>query len=471
MSLKELIYNSREKTWFQIFYGISLIVIILSLFVFNSYSIIDRYNGSSEVASYQEAFTVAKTVGGFLKEDLDNEERFEARLKMLMAKNSKITSASILQKVDVNKNEFEIVASSFPDDIGKKTDFEFYQMAWNKNEDDGIAVSSKEFNKRYSNGENINVRELNQGGNFYLTVVPLYNDNGEKKYLLSLSVSNKAIESLMSENTYRSMRNTAISVAFIFLLLSFILKLWDYALLYRKTKEVDKMKDEFISMASHELRTPVTGIKGFLSMVLDGSMGTVDDKARKGLEIVAAAAERLNILVEDILNISRIEQGRLKIEMMPTEIGDIVKDVVVELKVQADQKNLALNYMPLTDKIISINIDKERLKQILINLIGNSIKYTEKGSIDVRVEAIDNYKKLAIKIKDTGIGISATDKVRLFEKFYRVRNSKTAEIVGTGLGLWIVKQLVELQNGKIDIDSIENVGTQFTVSFPIVKKV
>lgn len=469
MGLRDAINNARERTWFQMGYGVSLIIVIVSLFLYNSYSIINRYNKGTEAALYQDVFSTAKTVAGFLRDDLNNPDKFDENIRTLLDKNPKINSASIMRKSNDTTNEFEIVASSFPEDINKKTTVVFYQMAWNGLEDNGVVISSKDVATQYADSASLNIKELSQTGNYYLTIVPLFNENNERQYILSLTVNNKIIDDLMSENAYKSLRNTAISVFIIFLLLSFILKLWDYAHLYRKTQEVDKMKDEFISMASHELRTPVTGIKGFLSMVLDGSMGTVDDKARKGLEIVASAAERLNALVEDILNISRIEQGRLKIEMVPTEISGTVKNIITEMKVLADQKNLILNYKPLIDKIVSINIDPERLKQILIDLIGNAIKYTEKGSIDVLVELTDRDKKLAIKIKDTGIGISAADKVRLFEKFYRIRNAKTAEIAGTGLGLWIVKQLVELQNGKVDIDSIEGVGTQFTVSFPVVK--
>ncbi|MCK4525411.1 MAG: ATP-binding protein, partial [Candidatus Andersenbacteria bacterium] len=135
----------------------------------------------------------------------------------------------------------------------------------------------------------------------------------------------------------------------------------------------------------------------------------------------------------------------------------------------ADEKKLLLEYKEPKEKLPLVLADPERLKQALINLIGNSIKYTEKGSIEVTTK-IEN-DKLEIKIADTGIGMSAEDQKHLFEKFHRVQNEKTAKIIGTGLGLWITKQIVELMNGKIYLESMKDVGTQVTVKLNLVKKI
>jgi len=247
-------------------------------------------------------------------------------------------------------------------------------------------------------------------------------------------------------------------------------RLFEYAALYRKLKEVDQMKDEFISMASHELRTPVTSIRGYLSMVLDGSFGAVSDIVKKNIILVQGSADRLAVLIEDLLNVSRIEQGRMEIKPVPTEITRIIKDILSELKVQSDQKKLSLTFKPFTEVLPLISIDSDRLKQVLINLVGNSIKYTMQGSVEVIVDAKDNGKSLSIKIKDTGIGMPAKSRERLFEKFYRVQNEKTKNITGTGLGLWITKRIVEMMAGNIAVDSIEGVGTQVTVEFPVCRE-
>jgi len=150
------------------------------------------------------------------------------------------------------------------------------------------------------------------------------------------------------------------------------------------------------------------------------------------------------------------------------DVSQIIKDTVAELKIQADEKKLSLQYKLHRDHLPLIRVDSERFKQVLINLIGNAIKYTEKGGVEVITEEKDKGKMLEINIKDTGIGMSAKAQQRLFEKFYRVQNEKTADVVGTGLGLWITKKIVEMMRGSIRVSSIENVGTQATLRFPIV---
>jgi signal transduction histidine kinase len=243
--------------------------------------------------------------------------------------------------------------------------------------------------------------------------------------------------------------------------------LFEYSILYNKVKEVDKMKDEFISMASHELRTPITIIKGYTAMVLENATG-LSEQGKGDLKIISNSADRLSNLIEDMLNVSRIEQGRLKIELKPIDIMPIIEETVKEFKIQADQKNLKLNYLLEPNSKSIVEIDKDRLKQVLVNLIGNSIKYTPSGSVEIKI--FNREKNLIILIKDTGIGMSAKEREHLFEKFYRVKNKKTEEISGTGLGLWITKQIVELMNGAIFVDSMENIGTQITIELPLTEK-
>jgi len=135
---------------------------------------------------------------------------------------------------------------------------------------------------------------------------------------------------------------------------------------------------------------------------------------------------------------------------------------------QAKEKGLSLNFEVIENTNDLINVDKDKLKQVLINIIGNSIKYTNEGSVDVKISNKED--NLVISIKDTGIGMSAKEREHLFEKFYRIKNKKTQDVVGTGLGLWITKQIVEMMKGSIFVDSIEEVGTQVTIQFPLIKK-
>ncbi|MDD3386332.1 MAG: HAMP domain-containing sensor histidine kinase [Candidatus Pacebacteria bacterium] len=144
----------------------------------------------------------------------------------------------------------------------------------------------------------------------------------------------------------------------------------------------------------------------------------------------------------------------------------IIEKIIDEMSIQAKQKNLNLFLEKNNEVKDLIEIDEDRFRQVLINLIGNAIKYTNSGSVEVKT--FNKNDNLIITIKDTGIGMNTKERERLFEKFYRVKNKKTEDVVGTGLGLWITKQIVELMKGSISVDSIEDVGTQITLEFPLI---
>jgi signal transduction histidine kinase len=306
----------------------------------------------------------------------------------------------------------------------------------------------------------------------WIVASPLHDESGRSQVLVGLSVSLKLMDEFTKPVLMRSIIILIITVIIVMLLLFGNARLFEYALLYNKIKQVDQMKDEFISMASHELRTPITVIDGYATLMLEDKTGQIvlSDKAKENLQLMKDSADRLKVLIEDLLNVSRIEQGRLKMDPRPTDVNPIIENIVKELSHSAEEKHLQLIYKATNKKLPQINIDPERLKQILINLVGNAIKYTPSGSVLISTVISTKNNQLEIRIKDTGIGMSAKDRERLFEKFYRVQNQKTADINGTGLGLWITKQLVEKMDGEILIDSIEGVGTQVSLHFPIIKK-
>jgi signal transduction histidine kinase len=228
------------------------------------------------------------------------------------------------------------------------------------------------------------------------------------------------------------------------------------------------MKDDFISIASHELKTPMAAIKGYISMIFEGVGGKVDQKAKEHLEKAFANVKRLDVLVTELLDVSRLEQGRMQFDMQPMDISVVIKQVNSELQVKAEEKKLKLTYQEMPKPTVKIFADADRLAQIFDNVIGNAIKYTLKGGVTIshKIES----DKLYTIIKDTGIGMSPEDRKRLFEKFYRIQNEKTMDIPGTGLGLWITKEIVHRMNGEIYADSMENIGSQFTIVFPIIKE-
>jgi signal transduction histidine kinase len=237
----------------------------------------------------------------------------------------------------------------------------------------------------------------------------------------------------------------------------------DYTVLYKKLKEIDSLKDDFISMASHELRTPLTIIRGYAEELSEFDLENPDFKT--SVERIDIAARQLDNLVGDMLDVSRIEQGRMKIEFSEVSPAAILSDVVSGLLNVAESKGLklTLNHQLGQHKI---NVDPDRFRQVLVNLIGNAVKYTPKGEVKIIAKVEDD--KAIIRVQDSGIGISAEDQKKLFQKFSRIKSTETAEIRGTGLGLWITKQIVEEMHGQIFVESIKGVGTSFIVKFPVI---
>ncbi|NCS99090.1 HAMP domain-containing histidine kinase [Candidatus Parcubacteria bacterium] len=239
----------------------------------------------------------------------------------------------------------------------------------------------------------------------------------------------------------------------------------DYSTLYRKIKETDQMKDDFISMASHELRTPLTVIRGYAeSLNESGEMNEVQKKSANRIEV---AAKQLDDLVNDMLDVSRLDQGRLEINMEKVDPIEHVKENIAGFMKVAEDKGLKLEYINEIEGNISINADTDKLRQVIVNLVGNAIKYTKEGDVNVKTSIVDG--DFELRVSDSGIGMSSEEQKGLFKKFHRIKNEETQEIRGTGLGLWITKQIVELMGGTITVESIKGVGTHFIVTFPQVR--
>lgn len=233
-------------------------------------------------------------------------------------------------------------------------------------------------------------------------------------------------------------------------------------------KKLDEAKSEFISIASHQLRTPLTAIRGYISMVLDGDFGKLSKKVSDPIEKVLKSSERLIALIENLLNISRIESGRMKYEYKVMQFETMVSSVVDELSQVAKTKKLELIYNKPKKPLPEINIDEEKIRQVVMNLIDNAVKYTPAGKVVVDLTEKDG--NIEFCVSDSGMGISAEDLPNLFQKFSRGSGTFLVHTEGTGLGLYVARQMIETHNGKIWAES-EGVGkgSKFCFSLPIKK--
>jgi PAS domain S-box-containing protein len=238
-------------------------------------------------------------------------------------------------------------------------------------------------------------------------------------------------------------------------------------------KELERAKSEFVSLASHELRTPLTVINGYLSLLLSGDIGKIDGEVDNKsfmatTKKIYGETNRLTKLVEDLLNVSRIEEGHLKINLRKVQFTESIEEVINDFKPIAEQKNIKLElkseFNGSRDLVL---IDRDKIKQVLVNLVDNAIKYTNEGG-RIKVECFAKDGEIITQVSDTGIGIKPEMLPRIFEKFQQATGSYLKDNKGSGLGLFIVRSLIELHKGKVWVESDLNKGSKFTFTLPLV---
>ncbi len=219
-----------------------------------------------------------------------------------------------------------------------------------------------------------------------------------------------------------------------------------------RLQELDKQKSEFVSLASHQLRGPLTAVKGYASMLLDGDFGNLEKDTRDAVEKIFKSTQDLVVIVGDYLDVSRIEQGRMQYDFTTFDMSELVGTVVTELKPNIDLAKLSIDYDYDATKQYLVNADQGKIKQVISNIIDNSIKYTPIGGIHVWL-SYNSLNKILISISDTGVGIHPDVLPRLFEKFTRAPDASKTNIMGTGLGLYVAKKMIEAHHGRIWAES------------------
>ena len=230
-----------------------------------------------------------------------------------------------------------------------------------------------------------------------------------------------------------------------------------------KLRALDELKSQFLSNVSHELYTPLTSIKGYADNLLDGVVGDLDENQRKYMERISQNCGRLMRMISDLLNLSRIEAGR--IDFVPTKLllSSVISEIVFELTPIADKKGVSLSFDCSSD--VTLFADEDKLREIVINLLDNAIKFTPPEG-DVSVCAEDKGECVDISVADTGIGMPRDSLNEIFERFQQAQRKDGGKSGGIGIGLAIVKSFVELHGGSVSVQSEQGMGTRFTVTLP-----
>jgi PAS domain S-box-containing protein len=227
-------------------------------------------------------------------------------------------------------------------------------------------------------------------------------------------------------------------------------------------KTIDRLKDEFIGTVSHELRTPLTAIRGHLELVLDGDAGPVTDLQRDFLRVASQNTDRLGALINDLLDVERLEAGQVQMRHEPVDLAAVLREVVATFRLEAERKGLRFRD-DIADRLVVVG-DRDRLIQVFANLVTNAIKYTTRGEVGVRAVRVNT--DVEVVVHDTGIGIAPEDQAKLFTKFFRSADPAVRDAGGTGLGLVIARAIVERHGGHIALDSEKGAGSRFRVVLP-----
>ena len=434
---------SRERLEF--YYSIALLVLIPILIVANTLVMAFAVRSDLDSELRRKAALANSLITESIKSKLNDQSAVQNQVSAWTTSSDELVKVSIV-KLDGQQPGTIIATGGNQDDTAGSSEI-LLQTA---------AASKKSVAQEL---------QLADGQRIWRVVSPVIENEIVKAVVVS-DVSSQRTDGLIGATLMRSLGIVMATVVLIVLLLLNHFRFVQYAMLFRRMKEVDQLKNDFLSVATHELRAPMTVIKGSIENLEDGITGTVDDKGRHVLKVIYGETERLNNLVTDLLNVSRLEQGRITYTFETVDLRETSQNIVDEFTAKAQQKGLTITYQqPPTPELISA--DKGRIIEVLTNLVDNAVKYSQKGSVIVTHKSTAN--QVVLSVRDTGIGMAAPDRERLFSRFYRIQNDATKGIPGTGLGLWIIKQYIEAMRGTISVDSMVGVGTEFEVQFPRLK--
>lgn len=446
-----------------VLYSLALVVLLPLALFFSTFITITSLVSQINVFLQSHSSAIEQTITVFFQDSLDRPDYLQSKIDQLDLLANKGSGAGVpefenLRILVKDGTQFAIIAAQDKSLVGQKISADPNQSGG----DSVIALS-------YADGQPI-VRLSSQGGQqFWQVIQPMFSSTNEVIGVASIMIPLAGLNS----NITRVVQQSYLVLSLVVILTLFLIfqhtRLYSFVLLSNKLKELDKLKDQFIRMATHELQSPVTTIRGYVEELKDELVSVTNDEQKEYLNRISLSAKNLSDLICDILEVSHLQQGRMDFKPQILTPAKIVSDIVGNVRLKAEAKGLKLIFEG-SDCPYLISANENRFKQIITNLIENSIKYTLKGEIKVSIVGDRSRKRVVVLVQDTGFGISAEGQAHLFEQFYRVKTQENAGIPGTGLGLWMAKQMAQKMKGDLLVESIEHVGSRFFVIFPLIEK-
>lgn len=430
-----LSYSSKHP---QILFVLTLLFLLPLLFLYSGQQFLDAGRTNQDSVQKSRIGIMHDAFVSLVQTNAEAPAVLQTEIERIQSTNPDIVSFTITR---LQSGELKMLASSDSEQVGETTEYtDLYRSA---------AVRSD---------ESIIFEIFTNDGRQWLAFRSIEVAPGQF-YFIQTETTLAATDAVFAAREQTALYSLLIIYAFIIALAYWHVRLTDYRYLYLKVREANEMKDLFTNMIAHELRTPLTAIQGYASLLEDRLQD--NDKREQAMRI-RQSANRLLAIVNDLLDVARIQSGKLSMNVELTDVSKVLNRVVGELQPLAQKQRIPLYYQG-TDVVHLIKADAMRLEQAIINVVSNALKYTKEGKIEIDVS--ENVQTIEIRVKDTGMGISAKDQKELFAPFFRVTRTDVSKITGTGLGMWISKHLVELMGGTIEVESIKGVGTHVVIAF------
>lgn len=444
--LKRTLFFIKENP--RILYSLFLIIVIPLTIFYITFSTSKKFQEAMDSTLRMNISLIQGVIGNLVFDEISQKELLQEKIEKIVKENPENRQLRIIL---LEGGKFKIIASQDSQEIGRPIEGKAIEMAFAQNE----AITFLTYD------------EKNQERRWE-AFKSFKNKEGEKIGVIGMGFSLKTTDLLMKKLFFSTYIVAIIAILLTLFLVLQHTQLFGYVSLFKKLQEIDRVKDEFIRMATHELQSPITNIRGYILTLKEEIENILTKQQKEDFFRIEISAKNLSNLIDDILEVVRIEQGRLDFGLQAIQPQKIIEETVKELELKAKEKNLKLVFQS-KESMSLIEVNPNRLRQIIFNLADNAIKYTPSGQIEIFSQESLSRKKYYIIIQDTGMGIPAEAQKRLFEKFYRVKTKESAEIPGTGLGLWLAKEMTKRMGGDIYFESMEKVGTKFVIVFPLVK--